>query len=135
MHKILLDHLAILARQCAFHIRVHHALRAHFVFYVVIHQLAVVLCAHARKRFAFSFRNSQFLKCFLDVFGHIFPFCRHFGFRLHIRHDFLNIEVADVWSPFGNIHLIVDFQRFQAKLPHPFRVVFLCGNALHDCFV
>ena len=43
LHKTFLHHVGVFAFQGALHIRVHHALRRHFFFYVVIHKFRVVL--------------------------------------------------------------------------------------------
>ena len=132
LHEVGAHHVGIFAVQGAFHVRVDHALLGHLGANVVIHQLGVILCAHARQRFTLRLRNAQPLKGVLDVLRHLGPLIFHIGVGADVGDDVIHVQSLDGGAPVGHVHAVVNLQGVQPEQLHPLRIMLFLGKLLHN---
>ena len=127
-HEMLPDHLRIFAVHCTFQVGIHNAQVCDFLAYIVIHQFGVILCADACQRLSLRLRNTQALECILDILRHIRPFRLHLGIRANVGNDVVHVQPVDGRTPVRHFQFVVDLERVQTKLLHPYRIVLLFGD-------
>ena len=132
LHEMLSNHVRILAPKRAFKVRVDDALLCNLVLQIVIDKLTVVLRAHSRKARALRLRDSKLFKSVLDVLWNILPLALHLRVRAHISRDFVDVQARNVGPPFGDVELVVDFERVLSEFAHPVGVVLVVGKLRDD---
>ena len=128
LHKMLLHHICIFTGQCTLHIGIDNTLCSDFLTNIVINQLGIILGTDTGQWLSLCFRNTQTLKCILNIFRHIGPFGFHLRIRSDISNNLIHIQAFYRWPPIRHCHLIVNLKRMQTKKFHPF----LFGQFLHN---
>ena len=72
LHKVSLYHICILTPKSTLKVCINNALSCHFIFYIVIHKLRVVLGTNARKCLSLSLGYTKFFKGILYVLELLF---------------------------------------------------------------
>ena len=132
MHEVLFHHVLILTGHCLFKARIDYALLRHIILQIMIYQFRVILRADARKRLTLSLRNSELLKGILDLVRDLTPVALHIRMRPDIRRNPFHVQSLNGRTPVRNLQLIVQVKTLQPELPHPFRVMLLFGDSLHN---
>ena len=136
LHEVSADHLcillAVLSTHCALKIGINNTLSSHFLADIVVNQLGVVLCTHTSERFTLCLRDTQLLKCILDVLRHLRPLCTHMSVWTDIGNDVVHVQLIDRRTPVRDLHLIVCLQSFMTEYSHPLRIILLFGNFFHN---
>ena len=132
LHKILVHHVCVFALERTLHVGVDDALCSYLVADVVIHELGIVLCADAGKRFALRLRDTETLKGVFNILRDVLPVVFHVGLGANIGRNVVHIQSLDGRPPVRNRHLVIDLQRLQPELLHPDRIVLFLGELVDD---
>ena len=132
LHEILVHHVGVFALERALHIGIDDALCSHFVPDVVIHELGIILCADAGKRFALRLRDAETLEGVFDILRDVLPVVFHVGLGTDIGRNVVHVQSLDGRAPVRNRHLVIDLQRLQPELLHPDGIAFLLGELVDD---
>ena len=132
LHKVLAHHVGVLAVERALHVGIDHALSCHLGADVVVHQLGIVLGAHAGQRLALRLGNAQTLKGILDVLRHVFPVVLHFCVGPDVGGDMVHVQPRQRRAPVRQRRLVVNLQGVETELLHPDGVVLLLRQLFHD---
>ena len=111
---------------------VHDAHAGGGVLHVVVDQLGVVLRADAGQVAALGLGDAQAVEGVLHVVGQAVPVRLLIGVGLDIGDDVVHVEAGDGRAPVRRGHVPVDFQRLQAVLEHPLRLVLLLRDLADD---
>ena len=111
LHEILVHHIGVLALERALHVGIDDALRSHFVPDVVIHELRIVLCTDAGKRFALRLRDAETLKGVFNVLRDVLPVAFHVGLGTDVCCNVIHVQPLDGRAPIRDRHLVIDLQR------------------------
>ena len=109
LHKVLADHVGILAVQGALHIGVHHAQGRDLFPDVVVDQLGVILSAYTGQRFPLGLGDAQGVKRILDLLGDLGPLGAHLGVGADVGDDVVHVQPVDGGAPVGDGQLVVNF--------------------------
>ena len=132
LHKILVHHVGVFTLECALHVGVDDTLCSYLVADVVIHELGIVLCTDAGKRFALRLRDTETLKGVFNILWDVLPVVFHVGLGANIGRNVVHIQSLDGRPPVRNRHLVIDLQRLQPELLHPDRIVLFLGELVDD---
>ncbi len=128
LHKILLNHVGVLAFKGALHVGIDDALRSDLVADIVIDKLRVILRADAGERLALCLRDAKALKRVLYILGHVVPVVLHFCVRADISGDMVNVQSLYGRTPIGGGGLVIYLQGMKPELLHPDGIVLFLGQ-------
>ena len=132
LHKVLMHHFRIRSVQSAFHIGINNALFFYLFTHIMIDNLRIILCTYTCQTALLCLRNTQTIKCVLNIFGNILPFTLHVRIRTYIGNNVIHIQTVNRRSPVRHLQLIINIQGFQTEFQHPIRIVLFTGNFFNN---
>ena len=129
--EVLLDELLVLA-QAGVHVEEEHALLLEILLELVVHDLRLVLGAHAGEVLLLSLGNAELVPRVEDLRRQVLPALRLLLGRADVVVDVLEVDVVQVPAPLRQLPGEEVVERLVPELAHPVGLVLVLGDRLDD---